>query len=164
MAINTKAQLKALVTAGILTSELMNNIIDSQLDLSGTINFDDDEIVVSANGVERIRIDENGNIAYNGATIPSGLSANFEYTFSNQICTMKSKLGGLEIICNGCYGKTATDYYAIANTGRYPMITYVGDSSAGNAIFRIRQSIVEATAIDAPLGNIFADGTTVTPS
>ena len=69
MAINTKEQLKALVAAGILTAELMNNIIDSQLDLSGTINFDSDDIVISANGTERMRIDENGNIAYNGASM-----------------------------------------------------------------------------------------------
>ena len=40
MAINTKEQLKALVAENKLTAEIMNNIIDSQLDLSGTINFD----------------------------------------------------------------------------------------------------------------------------
>lgn len=114
MAINTKTELKALVTANKLTSDLLNNIIDS------TSGFDSNgDYVVSVGGSEVLRINSDGNTSKNGGLIPATLSTDYSYVFDGLIVTHKTNTGAGDtdyISANNCYFD-GTNFRSIANTG-----------------------------------------------
>jgi hypothetical protein len=74
-----------------------------------------------------MEIDENGNIAYNGATIPSGLNGDVQYTFRGFDCeaTINSVSGKLS--CQGCYPIAGSDMYI----SKYAGVVVVIRSLAG---------------------------------
>ena len=79
MAIESKTDMKAKVSDNKLIAQLLTNMIDSMLDLSGTLAFEDDTIVMSANGEERIRWDEAGNIYHDGADAIDDLDPEYKH-------------------------------------------------------------------------------------
>lgn len=87
--------------------------------------------------------DTDGNIAYNGATIPSSLSSDYIYNFYPESCTIYKKSGGTTYHAVNVYLDGSVVWKSIKNTGLTCSFTVISTSA-----FLIRKSTLISTAAD----------------
>jgi hypothetical protein len=115
------------------------------------------------NFVERKRTDKNGNIAYNGASIPTTLAAGYKYKFWGTTSERVSDSNGYRQIGYGCYWDGST-YRSMISTSHYPSIESITTStSLTSTSWKMKESDIAGASIGLDLGNAGTWGT-VTPS
>lgn len=150
-----------ILTAGLQPDPDGDFTITTNLTVENTMTTGDmvfeanGDAVWTLGGAEVKRIDANGNIAYNGATIPSDVNTGFSFQFWPASCEMKDNATGTSYLMVNCYFNSGSVFKSMINSGARTSFTVLN-----GAAFDIRGSDADAIAI----GQTMTMSIVITPS